>query len=147
MSNTKITSPLVSVQWLAEHLDAENLVILDASMQPITPVEQDSAQEESICIKGARRFDFDNDIRKMGCSAIQRMYFRHFQTRALPYWMQGQMGDLKELNLNRAQVSGLDICQTPLICRMQMSLWMVLHYPQKNWTLFIQNFSTVHLVN
>lgn len=63
MSNAKITSPLVSVQWLAEHLDAENLVILDASMQPVTPVANDSALEESTFIKGARRFDFDKDIR------------------------------------------------------------------------------------
>ncbi len=38
MSIAKITSPLVSVQWLAEHLDSENLVILDASMKPVTPV-------------------------------------------------------------------------------------------------------------
>ena len=63
MSNAKITSPLVSVQWLAENLNAENLVILDASMKPVTPVGNDSSQADASCIKGALRFDFDNDIR------------------------------------------------------------------------------------
>lgn len=62
MSNAKITSSLASVQWLADHLDSENLVILDASMPPVTPVNNDSAPEEPACIKGARRFDFDNEI-------------------------------------------------------------------------------------
>ncbi|MBC7877346.1 MAG: sulfurtransferase [Anaerolineales bacterium] len=60
MSNIKITSPLVSVQWLADHLDADNLVILDASMKP---VNNDSLHEETAYIIGARRFDFDKDIR------------------------------------------------------------------------------------
>ncbi|HET7144953.1 MAG TPA: sulfurtransferase [Anaerolineales bacterium] len=63
MSNTKITSPLVSVQWLAEHLDSENLVILDASMKPVTLSATDSLEEDTTCIQGAMRFDFDNDIR------------------------------------------------------------------------------------
>jgi thiosulfate/3-mercaptopyruvate sulfurtransferase len=63
MSNAKITSSLVSVQWLADHLNARNLVILDASMKPVTPVPGDSAQEETSYIKGARRFDFDTEIR------------------------------------------------------------------------------------
>lgn len=63
MSNIKITSSLVSVQWLAEHLDSENLVILDASMKPVTSADRNISQEETFCIKGARRFDFDNDIR------------------------------------------------------------------------------------
>jgi thiosulfate/3-mercaptopyruvate sulfurtransferase len=62
MSTIKITSPLVTVQWLAENLNAENLVILDASMKPLTPVGNDVPQEEPACIQGARRFDFDNHI-------------------------------------------------------------------------------------
>ena len=63
MSNAKITSSLVSVQWLAEHLDSENIVILDASMKPVTLSATDSFEEDTTCIIGARRFDFDNDIR------------------------------------------------------------------------------------
>ena len=63
MSIAKITSSLVSVQWLADHLDAENLVILNASMKPVIPVANNDSFKETSCIKGARRFDFDNDIR------------------------------------------------------------------------------------
>ena len=63
MKISKITSPLVSVEWLADNLGAENLVILDASMKPVMPVAGDTGQEEISCIKGALRFDFDNDIR------------------------------------------------------------------------------------
>ncbi len=62
MANIKIQSPLVSVQWLAENLDAENLVILDASMKPIVAAGNDIPQEEPSCIPGARRFDFDDHI-------------------------------------------------------------------------------------
>ncbi len=61
MKNTKIPSSLVTVQWLAENLNADNLVILDASMKPVTPVGND-IQEEPACIKGALRFDFDNHL-------------------------------------------------------------------------------------
>ena len=53
MSNVKITSSLVSVQWLAEHLDSENIVILDASMKPVTLSATDSFEEDTTCIKGA----------------------------------------------------------------------------------------------
>jgi thiosulfate/3-mercaptopyruvate sulfurtransferase len=63
MSIAKITSSLVSVQWLADNFDAENLVILDASMKPVAPTPGEITLEEAGCIKGARRFDFDNDIR------------------------------------------------------------------------------------
>ncbi len=63
MSNAKITSPLVTVQWLADHLDSENLVILDASMKPVGVISNDDSEEETVCIKRARRFDFDEEIR------------------------------------------------------------------------------------
>jgi thiosulfate/3-mercaptopyruvate sulfurtransferase len=63
MSIAKITSPLVSVQWLADHFDAENLVILDASMKPVGVTDNDDSGEETSCIKGAKRFDFDDEIR------------------------------------------------------------------------------------
>ena len=63
MSNAKITFPLVSVQWLADHLDLENLIILDASMKPVGITSNHAALEEPSCIKGARRFDFDQEIR------------------------------------------------------------------------------------
>jgi len=63
MSITKITSSLVSVQWLADNFEAENLVILDAHMKPVGLPSAHALEEESACIKGALRFDFDHDIR------------------------------------------------------------------------------------
>jgi thiosulfate/3-mercaptopyruvate sulfurtransferase len=63
MTNAKITSSLVSAQWLADHLEDENLVVLNASMKPVIPVGNSDSPEETSCIKGARRFDFDNEIR------------------------------------------------------------------------------------
>lgn len=63
MTNTKINGSLVSVKWLAENLDAENLVILDASMPPVIPVDSGKKHEGLVYIPGARRFDFDREIR------------------------------------------------------------------------------------
>lgn len=63
MTIAKITSPLVSIQWLNENFNADNLVILDASMKPVTPVGRDTSQDAPVCIKGALRFDYDKDIR------------------------------------------------------------------------------------
>jgi len=84
MSIAKITSPLVSVQWLADNLDAENLIILDASMKPVTPVNNDSNyQEETTCIKGARRFDFDNEIRDKNTNLPHMMPSPEFFTEAM----------------------------------------------------------------
>ena len=63
MTNAKMNGSLVSVQWLAENLDAENLVILDASMPPVTAVDSDKKHEKPVYIPGTRRFDFDKEIR------------------------------------------------------------------------------------
>src|SRR5512143_764273 len=59
MSKATITNSIVSVQWLAENLSAENLVIFDASMKPIVPVAN-AAPEMPVYIPGALRFDFDD---------------------------------------------------------------------------------------
>lgn len=53
-----VSSALVSVAWLSEHLDAANLVLLDASMAPPGQGVYAPAQ----IIPGARRFDFDRQI-------------------------------------------------------------------------------------
>jgi len=63
MTNVKINESLVSVQWLAENLNAENLVILDASMPPVTVAGNNKAQQDPTYIPGSRRFDFDREIR------------------------------------------------------------------------------------
>jgi thiosulfate/3-mercaptopyruvate sulfurtransferase len=61
MTNINIPGSLVSVHWLAENLKAENLFILDASMKPVTPVKN-GAQEASVYIPGALRFDIDHEM-------------------------------------------------------------------------------------
>lgn len=90
MSIAKITSPLVSVQWLADNFDAENLVILDASMKPVIPVANNNVQEEPACIKGALRFDFDNDIRDKNTDLPHMMPSAEFFT-----------DEMRKLGINR----------------------------------------------
>ena len=60
MTTLQLPTPLVDASWLAAHLDAPQLVVLDAYMAPpgSAPVAGPVVQ-----ILGARRFDFDNDIR------------------------------------------------------------------------------------
>ena len=54
MTNVNINDSLVSVQWLAENLQAENLVILDASMPPVTAADNSKEQKDPSYIPGAR---------------------------------------------------------------------------------------------
>lgn len=63
MSKIKITNSLVSVAWLKENFSAENLVILDADMKPVTPVA--GGTTEALYIPNSLRFDFDNEIKDM----------------------------------------------------------------------------------
>ncbi|MGO1298600.1 MAG: 3-mercaptopyruvate sulfurtransferase [Vibrio sp.] len=53
-------SPLVSVDWLNEHLYDDNVVILDASMAFKIPVEPEKDTDNVIA--GARRFDYDTQF-------------------------------------------------------------------------------------
>ena len=60
MAALTLPTPLVSVDWLARHLDHPDLVVLDAHMQPPSAaVSTDPVQQ----IPGARRFDFDGRIK------------------------------------------------------------------------------------
>jgi len=59
MPHIKLTDSIVSVQWLGENLSAENLVVFDADMKPITPVVN-AAPEMPAYIPGSLRFDFDD---------------------------------------------------------------------------------------
>lgn len=59
MTIVKITNSIVSVQWLAENLSAENLILFDASMKPIVPVPH-AVPETPAYIPGSLRFDFDD---------------------------------------------------------------------------------------
>ncbi len=61
MSNIKITNFLVSVQFLADNLAADNLILLDASMKPVTPVAS-TIPDTIAYIPGSLRFDYDKEI-------------------------------------------------------------------------------------
>lgn len=65
MANLTIPNSLVSAQWLHENLNAENLVILDASMKPVTPVGK---AVTDAYIPDSLRFDFDNQIKDQSTS-------------------------------------------------------------------------------
>ncbi len=60
MSRLNLTNSLIPPQFLAENLAAENLIILDASMKPVTPVGEPVAD---VYIPNSLRFDFDNEIK------------------------------------------------------------------------------------
>ncbi len=59
MAKIQIPGSLASVEWLAENLSAENLVVFDASMKPIFSVAN-PAPETAAYIPGSLRFDFDD---------------------------------------------------------------------------------------
>ncbi|MFN3492215.1 MAG: sulfurtransferase [Anaerolineales bacterium] len=77
MSKIKITNSLVSVEWLKENFSAENLIILDASMKPVTNVG-DAIKDTYI--PNALRFDFDNEIKDMNTSLPHMMPTPEFFT-------------------------------------------------------------------
>ena len=54
-----ITQPLVSVEWLAKNMDAENLVILDATMPKVT-WEKNTFEDVDIQIPNTRYLDIKN---------------------------------------------------------------------------------------
>lgn len=70
MSKIKISDSIVSVQWLKENFSAENLVILDADMKPVTNVGE---VIKDAYIPNSLRFDFDNDIKDMNTSLPHMM--------------------------------------------------------------------------
>jgi len=70
MSKIKITNSLISVQWLKENFSAENLIILDASMKPVTNVGESI---KDTYIPNSLRFDFDNEIKDHNTSLPHMM--------------------------------------------------------------------------
>jgi thiosulfate/3-mercaptopyruvate sulfurtransferase len=77
---TTITTSLVSVQWLADHLTAENLIILDASMKPVTPYNSTAPQPGPVYIPRSMRFDFDKEILDRNSSLPHMMPSAEFFT-------------------------------------------------------------------
>jgi thiosulfate/3-mercaptopyruvate sulfurtransferase len=62
MNTLTLPGPLVSVAWLSEHLDDPRLVVLDASMKPVTAASPAPPEGEAGRIPGARVFDFDTKV-------------------------------------------------------------------------------------
>ncbi len=60
MTQLTFTNSLISPQFLFENRSAENLIVLDASMKPVTPVGDVVADAY---IPNSLRFDFDNFIK------------------------------------------------------------------------------------
>jgi thiosulfate/3-mercaptopyruvate sulfurtransferase len=61
MTGRSLPTPLVSVSWLAAHLDEPGLIVLDASMKPIGAVRPAETTEE-VFLPRAQVFDFDTRI-------------------------------------------------------------------------------------
>lgn len=57
----KSSSPFVSVQWLKQHLQDEDLVLLDASMKKVVGMEP-IVYEQFSCIPGAKKCDLENNF-------------------------------------------------------------------------------------
>ncbi|QYJ78051.1 sulfurtransferase [Shewanella acanthi] len=64
--------PLVSTQWLEDHLNDSNLVLLDASMKTVIGKEP-IVYDESVCIPRSRRFDLEQDFCDLSSSQIHAM--------------------------------------------------------------------------
>lgn len=61
----RISAPLVDVEWLQQNLQAENLVVLDASVPPVVPgFVSINSEANFAAIPGARRFDYDKKVCK-----------------------------------------------------------------------------------
>ncbi|MCH1928617.1 sulfurtransferase [Shewanella sp. A25] len=64
--------PLVSTQWLEDHLNDTHLVLLDASMKTVIGKEP-IVYDESVCIPRSRRFDLEQDFCDLSSSQIHAM--------------------------------------------------------------------------
>ena len=79
MSHTTFPNSLITPQFLAENLSAENLIILDASMKPVTNIGV-SEPTAPTYIPNSLRFDYDNDIREHNTSLPHMMPTPEFFT-------------------------------------------------------------------
>lgn len=79
MSRLTLTNSLISPQFLFENLSAENLIILDASMKPVTNIGV-SEPTAPTYIPGSLRFDFDNEIKDQNTTLPHMMPTPEFFT-------------------------------------------------------------------
>jgi thiosulfate/3-mercaptopyruvate sulfurtransferase len=62
MTPLTLPGPIVSVRWLASHLGHPRLVLLDASLKPVTAASASPSPMEGVQLPGTRLFDFDKRI-------------------------------------------------------------------------------------
>ncbi|HKO89680.1 MAG TPA: sulfurtransferase [Polyangiaceae bacterium] len=60
--NGQLPVPIVSVSWLAAHLDQPDLVLLDASLPPVATSRAQQSLPATLRLPRARVFDFDSRI-------------------------------------------------------------------------------------
>lgn len=58
-----MNNPLVSIQWLEQHLHDDNVVILDASMEKVVGSSSPITYEYFCCLPNAIKFDLENTFR------------------------------------------------------------------------------------
>jgi thiosulfate/3-mercaptopyruvate sulfurtransferase len=80
MSHITFPNSLISPQFLFENRSAENLVIFDASMKPVTPVGEAVADAY---IPNSLRFDYDNEIKDHNTSLPHMMPTPEFFTQEM----------------------------------------------------------------
>ena len=79
MSHITFSNSLITPQFLAENLSAENLIILDASMKPVTNIGV-SEPTAPTYIPNSLRFDYDNEIKDHNTSLPHMMPSPEFFT-------------------------------------------------------------------
>ena len=79
MSHITFPNSLITPQFLAENLSAENLIILDASMKPVTNIGVAEPAAPTY-IPGSLRFDYDNEIKDHNTSLPHMMPTPEFFT-------------------------------------------------------------------
>lgn len=72
MNMISIDVALKSAQWLAENKDADNIIVLDATVAPVQPNTKTSAVSH-FTIPGAIRFDYDKKICDLNSSLPHMM--------------------------------------------------------------------------
>ena len=71
---TESIPSLVDSNWLQQHLQDDNLVVLDASVPPVVPgFESINNEKHFAAIPGARRFDYDKEVCKPNSSLPHMM--------------------------------------------------------------------------
>lgn len=79
MSHLSLTNSLITPQFLAKNLSSENLIILDASMKPVTNIGV-AEPAAPMYIPGSLRFDFDNHIKDQNTTLPHMMPTPEFFT-------------------------------------------------------------------